>query len=165
MQILFRLETTFCIFHPRLEVWTHTMTQMVYLVAQKLITKNRLYSFLYLVVSLYCCFISHVGHHILQIHKILNLGMIFFRIRQRKRKKIWKPSIECIFALIENEHFFQWCILLLLRCVVYNWIRRRLGKTFKRHWNMVNSNLHIPWSNTSFNNTSYRPSGNHIWNI
>ena len=163
MQIIFRLETTFCIFHPRSEVWTHTMTQMVYLVAQNLITKNRLYSFLYWVVSLFCCFISHVGQHLLQIHKILNLGMIYFKDNDKDIYCI--PSIDCIFALTENEYFFQWCILLLLRCVVYNWIRWRLGKTFKWHWNMVNSHLHIPWSNTSFNNTSYRPSGNHIWNI
>ena len=55
--LIFRLETMYCIFHLRLEVWTHTMTQMVYLVAKKLITKSRLYLFLYWVVSLYYCFI------------------------------------------------------------------------------------------------------------
>ena len=156
----------YCIFHLRLEVWTHTMTQMVYLVAKKLIVKNRLYLFLYWVVSPYCCFMSHVGQHLSQIHRILNLGMIYFKNRTTAAIFSWQLKLYfCIHFKWKYWFFFQWCVLLLLRCFMYDWIWWRLGETFKWHWNMVNSHLHIPWSNTSFNNTSYRPSGNHIWNI
>ena len=79
------------------------MTQMVYLVAKKLIVKNRLYLFLYWVVSPYCCFMSHVGQHLSQIHRILNLGMIYFKNRTTA------AIFNCIFAFTLNENigFFQ----------------------------------------------------------